>query len=80
MIIDAMSIVQRIKGAQKTFGDTTKVIFNTIMAEALSSNRVDVVFDIYRNKSIKNIERAEERVATAALQFKIKNLKNPKMD
>ena len=50
------------------------------MADALSRNRVDVVFDIYCNKSIKNIERAEERVATTALQFKIKNSKNLTMD
>lgn len=68
-IIDAMSIVQRIKGASKTFRDIAKVIFNTILAEATSS-RLDVVFDVYREQSIKNIERMKNRNATTALQFK----------
>ena len=36
-IIDSVSIVQRIKGAKKTFGDIAKLTFNTIMAEATSA-------------------------------------------
>ena len=31
-IIDTVNIVQRIKGAQKTFGDIGKLTFNTVMA------------------------------------------------
>ena len=79
-IIYAMSNCSTNKSSQKTFGDTSKVIFNTIMSEALSSNRVDVAFDIYCNKSIKNIDRAEERGATRAIQFKIKNSNNSTMN
>ena len=33
-IIDTMSIVQQIKGAQKTFGDIAKLTINTMMVEA----------------------------------------------
>ena len=36
-IIDSVSIVHRIKGAKKTFGDIAKLTFNTIMAEATSA-------------------------------------------
>ena len=68
-IVDAMSIVQRIKGAQKIFGDIAKKTFNTMMAEAKSAKRIDVVFDVYRDNSVKNIERVENRSATTVLRF-----------
>ena len=68
-IIDTMSIVQRIKGAQKTFGDIAKLTFNTMMAEATSTKRTDVVYDVCPNNSIKYIERVENKNATKALRF-----------
>ena len=39
------------------------------MAEATSAKRIDVVFDVYRNNSIKNTERVENRSATTALRY-----------
>ena len=68
-IIDTVNIVQRIKGAQKTFGNIGKLTFNTMMAGVTATKRTDVVFDVYRNNSIKNIERVENRSATTGLRF-----------
>ena len=48
-IIGTMSFVQQIKGTQKTFGNITKLTFNTMMAETTSAKQTDMVFDIYSN-------------------------------
>ena len=40
-----------------------------MMAEATSAKRIDVVFDVYQNNSIENIERLENRSATTDLRF-----------
>ena len=55
-IIDAMGLVQRIKG-NHTFRDVAETLYRAIMAQRGCSNRIDVVFDVYREKSIKNAER-----------------------
>ena len=69
-IVDAMSIVHKVKGNQKTFGELSKEIFNKILAESTERSRIDVIFDVYRNISIKNIERVENRESSAAPTFK----------
>ena len=56
-IIDAMSLVQKIKGKQKTFKEVAETLFRKAMSEKVSCNRVDLVFDVYKEKSIKNAER-----------------------
>ena len=56
-IIYAMSLVQKIKGDHKTFKEIAETLFRRIMAESAQCSRVDVVFDVYRVKSIKNSER-----------------------
>ena len=56
-IIDAMSLVQKIKGDHKTFKEIAEILFGRIMAESAQCSRVDVVFDVYRDISIKNAER-----------------------
>ena len=66
-IIGAMSIVQLIKHAQKTFGNIANSTFNTMMGEATSAKRTDMVFDIYQNNSMKNIEQVENRSAATVL-------------
>ena len=42
-IVDGMSIVQKLDGNQKTFGDIVKIV----ISEGDICDRVDVVFDIY---------------------------------
>ena len=69
-IIDAMSIVQKTKGRHKTFSDLSDAIFRKILAEGSCSNRIDVVFDVYRDQSIKNAERVVQRGSSTATSFK----------
>ena len=69
-IIDAMSIVQKTKGRHKTFSDLSDAIFRKILAEGSCSNRIDVVFEVYRDQSIKNAERVAQRGSSTATSFK----------
>ena len=53
-----MNLVQRVKGDQATFGDIATTILSVALSEGSQSNRIDVVFDTYRQNSIKNSERS----------------------
>ena len=55
--MDAMSLVQKIKGKQKTFKEVAETLFRKAMSEKVSCNRIDLVFDVYEEKSMKNAER-----------------------
>ena len=61
-IIDGMAMVQRLKGDQKTFKETTEMLLAMALREGGSSTRIDVVFDNYREISIKNLEREKRGV------------------
>ena len=52
-----MSLVQRLKGDQQTFGDVATTVLSMAMEEGVRCNRIDVVFDTYKELSIKNSER-----------------------
>lgn len=56
-IIDGMSLVQRLKGDQLTFGDIAMTVLSMAMKEGVRCNRIDVIFDTYKELSIKNSER-----------------------
>ena len=56
-IIDAMSLVQKIKGKQKTFKEVAETLFRNAMSQKGSCNRIDIVFDVYKQKPIKYAER-----------------------
>ena len=68
-IIDGMSIVQRMKGDHKTFAELADTILRMILNEHPQSSRVDVVFYVYREVSIKNAER-KKRNTVPGTQFK----------
>ena len=68
-IIDGMSLVQRITGNHKTFRDVVVTLFRIIMAHRGCSNRINVVFDVYKKKPIKNAER-KNRGDTDAPRYK----------
>ena len=40
-----------------------------MMTESTSAKQIEMVFDVYRNNSIYNIELLENRSATTALRF-----------
>ena len=65
----AISLEKLISGILR-YADLSNSLFSSIMNEASDSNRVDVVFDIYKERLIKNPEREEKRGATEATQFK----------
>ena len=52
-----MSIVQKLDGNQKTFGDIAKTVLKIVIREGDKCDRVDVVIDVYREGSIKDAER-----------------------
>ena len=56
-VVDGMGLVQRVKGDQAAFGDIATTVFSMALNEGGKSNRIDVVFDTYRENSIKNSER-----------------------
>ena len=56
-IIDGMAMVQRLKRDQKTFKEITEMLLAMALREGGSSTRIDVVFDNYREISIKKLER-----------------------
>ena len=56
-VIDGMSLVQRVKGDQLTFGDVAIIVLSMAMKEGVRCNRIDVVFDTYKELSIKNSEQ-----------------------
>ena len=63
-ITDAMSLVEKISVAnsQTTFGSVASTFFTMALNEGgPQSTRIDIVFDKYREISIKNVERAIRR-------------------
>lgn len=56
-IIDAMSLVQKLEGDNRTFEELSDQLFNRALQSNPISKRVDVVFDIYKEPSIKQAER-----------------------
>lgn len=63
-IVDGMHLVEKIRGDQTTFGEIARSVFHMALREGSNSQRIDVVFDTYREMSIKSMERSsrgEER-------------------
>ena len=56
-VIDGMSLVYKVKGNESTFGDIARSVLSMAVRTSGSSTRIDVVFDVYRQKSIKSSER-----------------------
>lgn len=73
LLIDGMALIQTMKtGGSSTFGDMAMVYYKAVTAfyDQYYCNRIDIVFDSYREMSIKAGER-EKRGSTAALEVKI---------
>ena len=68
-IIDGMSYVQQSKVYNKTFGHFAMDLLSRILAAGKKASRIDVVFDVSRNVSIKNVER-DRRSSGNQLLFK----------
>ena len=57
LIIDGMNLVQKVHGDNKTFGELSESLFMSALHVGSESYRIDVVFDVYADVSIKNAER-----------------------
>ena len=68
-ILDAMGIVQKVHGEHLTFDELSHRILKQILSEGRGSERIDVVFDIYRSQSIKTAERVN-RGSNQGIVFK----------
>lgn len=64
-----MSLVQKMKGNDKTFAQLAESTLAKVLHEGGDSERIDVVFDVYKDMSIKHSERAN-RGADMGIQFK----------
>jgi len=53
-IFDEMVMLQKIRGDQKTFAELADSMMSMVLHEGKDSQRIDAVFDVYRNNSIKN--------------------------
>ena len=67
-IVDGMALVQKVKCVGLTFDKAADEIFNAPLSSANGSTRIDVVFDINKDESIKNVER--NRRCSDTLSFK----------
>ena len=73
-VIDGMALVRKIKGTGLTFNQLANDLLNTVLSTGIESTRIDVVFDVYKDYSIKNAER--KRRCEDSLHFK-KNYRKP---
>jgi len=63
-IIDGMSLVQKLKGNDQTFWQLAESTLSHVLHEGSKSHRIDVVFDVYREMSIKDAERSNSSADT----------------
>ena len=68
-MIDAMALVQRLKGDHKTFAEVAESLLCLVLHEGSNSKRIDVIFDVYKENSIKNAE-TEKRGAEFGNEFR----------
>ena len=57
IVIDGMSLVQKVGQNYGTFGEIAAVIHSMVFKEESHSSRIDIVFGTYRDMSIMRFER-----------------------
>ena len=67
-IVDGMALVRKVKCVGLTFDKAADEIFNAALSSANGSTRIDIVFNIYKDESIKYVER--NRRCSDTLSFK----------
>ena len=56
-MIDAIALVQRLTGDHKTFAEVAESLLCLVLHDRSNSKRIDVIFEVYKENSIKNAER-----------------------
>ena len=54
-----MALLHKINAEKKTFGDLAEIVFALALKDGTHSDRIDMIFDVYKDISIKNAERNE---------------------
>ena len=70
-IKDGMSLVNKISGNNSTFGDIAERIFMIAIQSGNASSRIDIVFDVNKDNSIKTRERKGRGEATGLAHISI---------
>ena len=52
-----MAILEKVNGNKKTMRAISNAVLITALSEAVGSVRIDIMFDVYKDVSIKNAER-----------------------
>ena len=69
-IIGGMAMVQKIRGDQKTFAEVADSMTSMVLHKlGTDSQRINVVFDVYRESLIKNAKR-EKRGSESSHEFR----------
>ena len=69
-IIDGMTLIQKMNGNDKTFSQLAESVLSSALREEIQSQRIDVIFDVYRETLlIKDAERCN-RDSNMAIHFK----------
>ena len=66
-IIDGMALVQKLDANHMSFGEVSTMLLNMVLREGASCKRIDVVFYVYREQSIKNAERIRRGSSSSTL-------------
>ena len=66
--MDRMAMTQKIRGDQKTFAEVAESLMYMVLNEETDSQHIDVVFDVYRDNSIKNPRQRREALKQSSIQ------------
>ena len=65
-----MAIVRKANGNKKTLRAFSNAVLAIALAEAEGSVRIDIVFDVYKDVSIKNAEQQSRSNSVEAIVYK----------
>ena len=66
--MDGMALVQQIKTTKMTYSQFATVLLKKVLSIGRDSSRIDVVFDVYLDNSIKGVERNRRSCGELKLQ------------
>ena len=67
-VLDGIALVRKIKTSGKTFGEMSDILLQTVLNHGGNSRKIDLVFCVYGNHSIKNAERTRTALGTLLFQ------------
>ena len=67
-IVDGMSVVHKLNVQNNTFAEVSNLVLKAVLRDGDTSRRIDVVFDVYLETSIKDAER-QKRGSGTGIKF-----------